>query len=238
MKFCLAQTAPIIGNVDANIKEHLAYIEAAAHDGASLVVFSELSLTGYEPRLAPSLAVDIGDDIFLALQAKADYSNITVAAGMPIRSKAGIHISMVILTPHAGRQVYHKRILHRDEIPYFSPGEGSPFIMVSDYKVALGICYETLQARHFEEAAVHQADLFVASVAKPDRSLDKGYIHWPAMAVKYALPIAMVNSVGPCDDFVSNGKSAIWDSNGILAAQLETSSPGSLVYNIDLLKPA
>ena len=47
-----AQTISIPGDVAANIQRHLAMMRAAAEQGVQLLVFPELSLTGYEPFLA------------------------------------------------------------------------------------------------------------------------------------------------------------------------------------------
>lgn len=47
-----AQTISIPGDVPANIQRHLAFMQAAAQQGVQLLVFPELSLTGYEPSLA------------------------------------------------------------------------------------------------------------------------------------------------------------------------------------------
>lgn len=49
-----AQTCSIAGDLAANIQRHLALMVAAAEHGVQLLVFAELSLTGYEPALARS----------------------------------------------------------------------------------------------------------------------------------------------------------------------------------------
>jgi predicted amidohydrolase len=50
----VAQTVPIRGDVDANIEQHLRLIRVAAQEQAQVLVFPELSLTGYEVDIAPS----------------------------------------------------------------------------------------------------------------------------------------------------------------------------------------
>ena len=58
MKICIAQTAPIKGNVSANIEAHLNFIELALTLNAEAIFFPELSLTSYEPKLAKELATN------------------------------------------------------------------------------------------------------------------------------------------------------------------------------------
>jgi predicted amidohydrolase len=52
----VAQTCPVKGDVQANLAEQLRLTQIAASEGAQIVVFPELSLTGYELRLARALA--------------------------------------------------------------------------------------------------------------------------------------------------------------------------------------
>src|SRR6059036_759233 len=61
MKFsvALAQLAPKLGNFSDNIEAHLRWVEKARAAGANLVVFPELSLTGYILQdLVPDIAID------------------------------------------------------------------------------------------------------------------------------------------------------------------------------------
>ncbi|MFP3681720.1 nitrilase-related carbon-nitrogen hydrolase, partial [Pseudomonas sp. SIMBA_041] len=52
MKLCAVQLASLKGDLQGNLERHLVCIEQAVALGAELVVFPELSLTGYEPTLA------------------------------------------------------------------------------------------------------------------------------------------------------------------------------------------
>ena len=50
MKIALAQTNPIIGDIDGNVERVLRAIEAGAAQDAALVVLPELSVSGYPPK--------------------------------------------------------------------------------------------------------------------------------------------------------------------------------------------
>jgi hypothetical protein len=69
MKIAVAQTRAVIGDIGANVASHLELIElAVACGGAQFIAFPELSLTGYEPRLAKELASgpkeELGEELF------------------------------------------------------------------------------------------------------------------------------------------------------------------------------
>jgi predicted amidohydrolase len=61
MKLAVAQTRPIKGNIAANLENHRKMIEIAASKGANVLIFPELSLTGYEPELSKDLATHAHD---------------------------------------------------------------------------------------------------------------------------------------------------------------------------------
>jgi len=232
MRICVAQIRPIKGDVDRNIEHHETFINLAISKEADMVFFPELSLTGYEPKLAKDLATTSADRRFDPFQAVSDRHSITLGMGMPTRSPAGVLISMILVQPHQPRQTYSKQILHADEFPYFIQGHQQ--VMVKAGKtVAPAICYESLQPEHAEKAFQNGAEIYVASVAKSANGVAKAVHHYSAIAKHYAMPVLMANCIGPCDDFESVGQSAIWNRNGSLLAQLDGTTEGILLYDAD-----
>ena len=75
---------------------------------------------------------------------------------------------MIIFQPNKERIVYSKRLLHSDELPYFVSSNIQPLLRVKGQNIALGICYETLQREHFVKAKENNANLYIASVSKPE----------------------------------------------------------------------
>lgn len=94
-----AQSISIAGDVPANIQQHLLLMRAAAEHGVQLLVFPELSLTGYEPSLAGGLAIVPEDAVLMPLREMARELQLTAVVGMPIRlaSQAGVLIGALVL---------------------------------------------------------------------------------------------------------------------------------------------
>jgi predicted amidohydrolase len=61
MRIAVVQIGVIKGNVERNLAKHVRWIREAIRNKADMVVFSELSLTGYEPDLAAQLATTQDD---------------------------------------------------------------------------------------------------------------------------------------------------------------------------------
>ncbi len=233
MKICIAQIKSESGNIPKNIQNHLRCIERAVELHADFIVFPELSITNYEPRLANKLATVVEDRIFNPFQNLSDKNQITIGVGMPTKAPNGIHISMLVFQPNKERMVYSKSLLHSDELAYFVSSTNQPSLKIKGKNIALGICYETLQRAHFVKAVQTNADLYIASVSKPDRGTHKAYVHFPLVAKEFEIPILMCNSIGDSANFVANGLSSVWNKKGELLGQLDKDTQGFLIYDTE-----
>ena len=231
MKICIAQTSSEKGNIQLNIQNHLELILRAIKHNADLIIFPELSITNYEPSIAKKLATAIDTSLFNPFQELADRNKITIGLGMPTKSADGINISMIIFQPHQKRAVYSKQILHSDELQYFARGIKQFFLNIKGKKIAVGICYETLQREHFINAHHLGADIYIASVAKSKDGIEKSYKYFSKTAIEYKTPILMSNCVGPCDNFIGVGQSAVWNNKGQIIGKLDDKNQGLLIFD-------
>jgi predicted amidohydrolase len=233
MKICIAQTKPVKGNVSANIEAHKRFIAFALTLNAEAIFFPELSLTGYEPKLARELATNQYDTRLDIFQDTSDNNEIIIGLGLPTATESKIRISMVIFEPNKPRQTYSKQHLHSDEFPYFEHGVNPLLIKTNNKNIAPAICYESLQATHSENASKLGADVYLASVAKPARGVEKAFDYFPSLAKQYTMPVLMANCVGFCDHFLSVGTSAVWTKEGELVGQLDDKTEGILVFDTE-----
>lgn len=231
MLLCAAQIKPIKGDVLRNIRKHINFIDQAASHQVDFMLFPELSLTGYEPELAEKLATDPVDPRFSVFAELSEKHRMTIALGMPIRKNAGIVIGMLVFQPGREAELYAKRFLHADEEPYFVPGNRQLILEIKEEKIAPAICYESLLQEHAAGAFQDGAGIYAASVAKSAAGVEKAYRHYPEMAAKYGMPVLMANCTGFCDNFESDGQTAIWDKQGNLVGQLDKGEEGILIFD-------
>ena len=142
MRLAVAQIRPEVGPVELNVNRHVALIDLAIARDVDLVVFPELSLTGYEPQRAADFARCSNDPCFSIFQLLANANRMTIGVGVPIRSARLPSISMLIFRPDSEMLVYSKQYLHPDEEPYFKTGAGAPNLIVETTPISLAICYE------------------------------------------------------------------------------------------------
>lgn len=231
MKIALVQIRSAKGDIDENLIKHLRFANLAADAGASVVVFPELSLTGYEPTRAKDLAFERSDDRFSPLMSCAVDRRILLMVGAPVVTKNLPHIGMAIIDPEHPIQFYCKQHLHPDEIPFFSPGVQSITLSREGERLFPAICYESLLDVHVERAIAERASAYLASVAKSQRGVENAHIFFAAISAKYRIPVLLVNGVGFNDNFVSSGQSAAWTGQGRLSQALGSTEEGILLYD-------
>ncbi|MBD3894998.1 carbon-nitrogen hydrolase family protein [Halomonas sp. ML-15] len=231
MNVCAAQLRPAAGDIAKNMARHLDLIDLAATHKADLVFFPELSLTGFEPTLAKSLAIDAYDHQLDVFQACSDSHDLLIGVGIPIAVGSGVQIGMIWFTPGEARRVYAKQQLHVDESPYFVPGDEQLLLEHLGCKLAPAICYESLQMEHADSAAALGAETYLASVAKPVGGLARAVAHYPDVAHKHGMLVCMANCVGPSGDFLSVGQSAACNASGELLAQMDSESEGVVLLD-------
>ena len=231
MKIGLAQISPIKGNINRNIELHKEFIFLAIKKGVSAIFFPELSITGYEPELADILKVCTNDNRFGLFQTISNDNKITIGIGVPVNFEDGVKISMLIFEPENKLITYSKQILHDDEKPYFKEGTHQILLKSDENIIAPAICYESLQIEHLEKSIDEGANIYLASVAKSQKGIDKAKAYYSKVSKEKSIPILMANCVGYCDNFESVGQSSIWNRKGNIIGQLNECEEGILVYD-------
>ncbi len=233
MTLAVAQTHPHKGDILKNIEQHKKMIDKALSHNTDTIIFPELSLTGYEPELAQTLAMSADDSRLNCFQDISDVKNITIGVGVPLNTEGGITISMVIFQPKKARQIYSKKYLHSSEMPFFVRGENDN-TFIGDTKTALAICYELSVPQHAEDAAKNGAEYYIASVVED--TVDKAIGKLSATAARHNMMVLMANAVGQTGAYLCDGKSSIFDKEGKLLGQLNREHEGVLIFNTETHK--
>lgn len=226
MKICVAQTRSLKGDILYNILQHQRLIGLAVSEGADIVIFPELSLTGYEPSLVKHLATTPDDPRFDIFQKISNSEKIIIGTGMPTRSEKGIHISMLLFRPNMERQTYSKKYLHPDELKFFISGQNITDFRVDQFNIALSICYEISVKEHAEHAFHNGAQIYIASVAKFANGLENASDRLSAIAREYSMTVLMSNCIGEADGQRCAGQSSIWNNQGLMIDHLDDSHEG------------
>lgn len=232
MNICIAQTKPFKGDFEQNFRVHKRCIEVAVEQQAAIIIFPELSLTGYEPDLAGELATTQADERLDAFQEMSDQGSIIIGVGMPTRKEGKLAISMIIFQPNQERITYSKQFLFPTELEIFSPGTNSVFLNLDNgLVVAPAICYELSNPEHAAKASSNNASIYIASVLNSVGGVDADMQKLSSIAKQYGMTVFMANYIGESGGYVCAGKSSIWNKEGLLIAQMDNRTEGLLSYN-------
>jgi len=231
VNLALIQYKSVPGNIEENIKRHINWIEKAQKKGADFVVFPELSLTGYEPSLAKSLALSVDDSRLDVFQDLSNEYKMVIAIGAPIIKERKVYIGCIIYKPNQNRTAYLKTYLHADELAYFSSGQNKTSIIHEH--ISLAICYEISVKDHINQAMQDGAQIYIASVAKHRKGIDEASKTIQHLIDQFKIPVLLVNAVGPSDDFIASGNSSIWNASGTCNQELNCTEEGILLYKTE-----
>ena len=230
MKIAVAQIQAFRGDVEKNIEKHLLMIDAARENHLDMIVFPELSLTGYEPQLAKALATTSVDVRLSVFQERSDASGLVIGLGTPIKGEDGlVHIGMIVFQAHQEPMVYCKQHLYPTEPEYFASKKNELLLIGADgTKVAPAICYELSVAEHSAKASEKGAEVYFASVLNSVNGVDGDLSKLSAIASKYGMITLMANYVGRSGGYDCAGKSSVWNTKGELLGQLAPGEEGLL----------
>jgi predicted amidohydrolase len=219
-----AQYAVVSDEFGANLDRHLLHSTAAANLGVNLLVFPEMSLTGYQVERAAELVVNPYASAFEPLKTLAREASMTILAGAPIRlASTSLHIAQLAFLPSGIVAIYTKRHLTEAESAYFTPGQGGPILRTGGLMVAMAVGADITQASHAANAAAHKANIYVASVLLRETAHADETALLQAYARTHKMAVLMANHAAPAGGLIPVGRSAIWDEQGALIA----SSPGT-----------
>lgn len=238
----VAQTIPRRGDVGANLEEHVRLVRVAAEEGARLLVFPELSLTGYELDLATELAFSREDPRLAPLVDAAFSYSMGLIVGAPVRIGSRCHIGAFIVYPDRTVDLYTKHrlgaftasascdgIVPPAEATVFQPGDSNPLVRFGGSIGAVAVCADIGRPSHAQQAADRGAGTYLASMFVIPSELERDTAALRAYAVRHSMAVAFANFGGPSGGLASGGRSAIWSDRGELLVQLEASGSGVAV---------
>lgn len=234
LPLALAQINTRLGDVPANLEKHLALIEEARQNGAELIIFPELSLTGY---VLQDLAASVshrphnGDAIFKPLlEASRD---IDILVGFVDEdARARFYIAAAYLARGEVVHVHHKAYLPTytlfDEGRFFAPGDGIQAFDTRFGRIGVLICEDFWHVSPPYLLWLDGADIFLFTSASPGRGLTSGAklatARWVeqvngAYASFFTAFVAHTNRVGYEDGLNFWGGATVFDPEGNLLAK-------------------
>lgn len=248
MKIALAQISPKLGDLEQNFQIHIDYIQKAKKKNVDLLIFPELSLTGYTLKdMVEEIAVDPRTDpLFKKLVGLC--REISFVVGFVEEKEKGLFYNSAAFFSkgkiiHIHRKIYLPTYGMFEELKFFGQGKNFHSFTTPFGKAGMLICYDFLHISSSYLLFVGGSEIIIAISAAPGRGIsdDDGYASarmWELMgeAVAHFFQSFVIycNRVGFEDGKSFAGGSFIYNPGGQLVAKSPYVDEDFLVKDIDL----
>ena len=146
VRVALGQLNTTVGDLDGNVARMVEWTTRAADEGADLICFPELAITGYPPEDLVLRPRFVEDNLAAldALAAATAGSSCAVMVGFVDRSEQGLHNAAALIRDGRVQERYHKIQLPNfgvfDEKRYFVPGTAACSIRLASSELGLSVC--------------------------------------------------------------------------------------------------
>jgi len=238
MKISLAQIDIESGNVTKNIQTMLSYVEKAKKDENDLVIFPEMSDTGYDMEVILKKATTWKVGVVPALCEAAKLHNINIIAGVSEKDKADVFNAVVVIN-REGEITGNYRKTHLItaepmlEHKFLKPGNKLGIVKVDGHKIGIITCYEIRFPEISRALALSGIELLVIPAAWPLVRLP----HWntliPARAIENQIYVAATSRIGNDTGLQFSGSSMIISPYGNTLASATQIHEGLISSVID-----
>jgi predicted amidohydrolase len=202
-------------NVVGNAGSHAAAVRSAR---SRLVVFPELSLTGYELD-APAVPLD--DAVLEPIVDACGETDSVALIGAPVEADGARFIAMLRVDAAGVRVAYRKTWLGGAEPDQFTAGDGPTVLELDGWRLGLGICKDTGAAQHTAGTAALGIDAYVAGLVHRPEELPEQEARAVVIARTCRAFVVFASFAGPTGYGYSEtaGSSAIWSPDGLAVAR-------------------
>ncbi len=221
LRVAAAQPLCVPHDVTANVAAHA---DAVRRAGARVVVFPELSLTGYE--LDAGL-LDVGDERLRPLVDACREAGAVALAGAPVSGPA---IAMLVVDGTGISIGYRKVWVDPSEAGRFVPGPAAEVIEVDGWRLGAAICRDTGIVRHTEDLGRLGVDGYVAGTLMHDHQAAEQDRRARVTAAALGVPVVIASFAGSTGEGYDRacGRSGIWTPDGA-APVVAGPAPGEIV---------
>lgn len=228
LRLTVAQINPTVGNIAGNLEQILS-VWTKFNAETDLIVFPELSVTGYMPEdlLLNDGFITTVEEAIETLAQKSATMKSAILVGAPERDKTDLFNSAYLIEGGKILSITHKVELPNygvfDEKRYFTSGTRPESVDFREHKLGIMICEDMWFPNVAEYLSAKSADLFIAINGSPYEPHKQSIrIQHARSRVKHAgIPLLCVNQVGGQDDLVYDGASFALNADGEVILQCE-----------------
>jgi NAD+ synthase (glutamine-hydrolysing) len=234
----MCQINTSVGDIKGNVSKITGAIGAAKNNGADIVIFPEMAVTGYPPEDLLLKKKFIDDNIAALKDIIAATKGITAVVGYVNREKSEIFNSAAVIRDKKILAVYNKVLLPNygvfDEKRYFESGRKTVVFNYSGTKFGVTICEDIWQTDATLDKMKGRMDFLINISASPYH-MGKGKertMVFGKTARHYGAGLIYVNLIGGQDELVFDGHSLVLDKTGKVVLEGKQFEEEIIYYDI------
>jgi NAD+ synthase (glutamine-hydrolysing) len=256
MRIALAQINTTVGDLQRNVAKIIDFAGRAEREGAQIVVFPELCITGYPPRdfVEKQSFLDGSEAALQEVARRSASLKVAIVVGYVARTKEinALPAQNAAAVIHEGRVVFDQRKILLpnydvfDEARYFHPASSQQIWEFAGRRIALVICEDAWNDKQYwprqrysrdpvEELMALGGELIITINASPfniGKRQQREKI-FEATARRFDCPAIYVNQIGGNDQLVFDGSSFGVSANGRIAATASSFSEDLVCFDVD-----
>src|SRR5436190_7094149 len=224
MKVAAAQIACSLGDPVANLRKVCDFSARAKEVGAELIVFPEMTDTGYSMSVIQKHAGHWKSGFIPGLQEIASKLSVAIVSGVSERDESSIYNSQILIDAKGDmiakyRKTHLYAVAPVEEQTCFTAGNAFASFAFGDLRFGFSICYDLRFPEMFRKLASEQnVGAFVISSAWPFPRDEHFRVLAQARAIENQSYMIASNRIGKDDDLWFCGNSAIIDPRGVIVA--------------------
>jgi NAD+ synthase (glutamine-hydrolysing) len=244
MKLCFAQLNPTVGDIQGNAKKIIDALTVAKKQGAELVVFPEMVVTGYPPKDLVLHRNFIDENLAAVQEIVRASKGIGAVVGFIDRVEGKLYNSAAVVVDGTVLGVQHKTHLPTydvfDEHRWFAQSQESHVFSINQTKIGVAICEDLWLDGPIEQLKAKGAELIIALSASPfhtNKELVREHDVLGPRAAKNQIAIAYCNLVGGQDDLIFDGHSYLFNAQGQKVFEAPSFEEGLFLADITTANP-
>jgi predicted amidohydrolase len=224
MKVAVAQISCSLGDAKANLSKVRNFSRTAKETGAELILFPEMTDTGYSMPVIQKHASHWKSGFVTSLQEIANQLSIAIVSGVSERDGSAIYNSQVLVDAQGDivakyRKTHLYSVAPVEEQTCFAPGDTFASVELGNLRFGFSICYDLRFPEIYRKLAIDQnVGAFLVSSAWPFPRDEHFRVLVQARAIENQSYAIVSNRVGKDDDLWFCGNSAIIDPRGVVIA--------------------
>jgi len=224
VKISVAQISCSLGDPQANLSKVGDFCRRANEAGAELIVFPEMTDTGYSMSVIQEHADDWNRGFVPGLREIANRLSMAIVSGVSEREGSSIYNSQVLIDAMGDivakyRKAHLYAVAPVEEQTCFVPGDTFASFALGDLRFGFSICYDLRFPEMYRKLATEQnVGAFLISSAWPFPRDEHFRVLAQARAIENQSYVVASNRVGKDDDLWFCGSSAIIDPRGVIIA--------------------